>query len=71
MESEFKFDKQVNAAVKLSFYHLRLLVKVKPFLSVKTSGQAVRTFISTRLDYCNALYTVIPESVILHVPAYS
>ena len=33
IDSDFKFNKQINAVVKSSFYHLRLLAKVKPFLS--------------------------------------
>ena len=29
----FKFDKQVNAVVKASFFHLRTIAKIKSFLS--------------------------------------
>ena len=57
IDSDFKFDKQVNAVLKSSFYHLRLLSKVKPFLSFNLFEQVVHAFISSRLDYCNALYS--------------
>lgn len=32
LDPDFKMDKQVNSVVKHSFYQLRLLAKVEPFL---------------------------------------
>lgn len=31
--NNFKFDKQIDSVVRASFYQLRLLTKVKPFLN--------------------------------------
>lgn len=61
IDSDFNFDKQVNGVVKSSFYHLRLLSKVKPFLSFNLFEQVMHAFISSRLDYCNALYKGISQ----------
>lgn len=62
--TDFKFNKQINAVVKAGFYHLRLLSKVKLFLSDKTFEQVMHAFISTRLDYCNALYTGVNQNAL-------
>lgn len=55
-DKAFKFYKQINAVVKSSFFHLRLLAKVKTFLSFKDLGKVIHAFIFSRLDYCNSLY---------------
>ena len=34
IDSAFKLNKQINSVVKSSFYHLRLLSKINPVLSV-------------------------------------
>ncbi len=39
-----------------SFYHLRRLAKVKPFLNRKRFEIIIHAFISSRLDYCNSYY---------------
>ena len=64
IDSDFKFDKQVNSVLKSSFYHLRLLSKVKPFLSFNLFKQVMHAFISSRLDYCNALYSGISQKAL-------
>ena len=61
-DSAFKFDKQVNPVVKASFYQLCTIAKIKSFLSPKILEKVIHTFISSRLDYCNSLYTGISQS---------
>uniref|UniRef100_A0A3P8U7G5 Reverse transcriptase domain-containing protein n=1 Tax=Amphiprion percula TaxID=161767 RepID=A0A3P8U7G5_AMPPE len=55
-DSELRFDRQIVSIVKASFFQLRLLTKVKPFLSKCDLEKAIHTFISSCIDYCNALY---------------
>ncbi len=64
IDSDFKFDKQINSVLKSCFYHLRLLSKVKPFLSFNLFEQIVHAFISSRLDYCNALYSGVSHKAL-------
>ena len=61
-DSSLKFDPQLNAAVKTSFFQLRLLAKVKPFLSRCDLETAIHAFISSRLDYCNTLYIGLSQT---------
>ncbi|XP_055493235.1 uncharacterized protein LOC129698247 [Leucoraja erinacea] len=61
-DSALKFDKQVNAVVKASFFQLRKIAKIKQFLQFDALEKIIHTFISSRLDYCNSLYIGISQS---------
>ncbi len=54
--------------VKSCLYHLRLLTKVKPFLSLKKFEMVMHVFVMVmhafRLDYCNSLYIGAPQSCV-------
>lgn len=62
MDGDFKLEKQINSVVKVSFFQLRLLSKVKPFLSFKDFERVIHVFISSRLDYCNAIYAGVSQA---------
>ncbi len=55
-DSELKFDRQVNAIVKNSFFYLRSISKLKSILSFEDMEKVVHASVSSRLDYCNVLY---------------
>ena len=61
-DRDLNFNKQINSVVKASFFQLRLLAKVKPFLCRSDLEKAIHAFISSRIDYCNALYIGITQS---------
>ena len=62
MGNDFKLDLQIGAIVKSNFFHLRQLAKVKPFLSQNHFERVIHAFITSRLDYCNALYFGVSQS---------
>uniref|UniRef100_A0A4W5Q8G8 Reverse transcriptase domain-containing protein n=1 Tax=Hucho hucho TaxID=62062 RepID=A0A4W5Q8G8_9TELE len=62
MDCDFQLEKQINSVVKASFFQLRLLTKLKPFLSFVDFERVIHAFITTRLDYCNALYVGINQA---------
>lgn len=64
LDSKFKFNKQVNAVVRTGFFQLRLLAKVKPYLSPHDLQKTAHAFISSKLDYCNGLYAGIDKSLL-------
>jgi len=63
-DSEMKFDRQVNAVVKGSFFQLRGIAKLKGILSSKDMETVVHAFITSRLDYCNSLYLGLPKKLL-------
>lgn len=56
IDSTFKLDRQISSVVKSSFFQLRLLRKVKPYLPHSQLEKVVHALITNRLDYCNSLY---------------
>ncbi len=68
-DSGLKFEKQVNAVVKSSFFHLRRVAKLKSLFSTKRFEQIIHLFILSRLDYCNALYYGISQSCLKRLQA--
>lgn len=68
-DKAFKFDKQINAVVKSSFFHLRLLATVKIFLSFKDLEKVIHACIFSRLEYCNSLYIGVSQKALLHLQA--
>ncbi len=55
-DPELKFDKQINAVVKNSFFQIRSIARLKPILSKKDLEKVINAFVLSRLDYCNVLY---------------
>lgn len=58
-DSSLKFDKQVPEVVRRSFW-----LKLSPFLNKRNLETAIHAFISSRLDYCIALYVGFNQSSI-------
>lgn len=67
VDCDLKFDNQIKAVVKSSFFQLRQLAKIKPILSQQHFETVIHAFVSTRLDYCNALYIGVSSSYITHL----
>uniref|UniRef100_A0A8D3EFU3 Reverse transcriptase domain-containing protein n=1 Tax=Scophthalmus maximus TaxID=52904 RepID=A0A8D3EFU3_SCOMX len=61
-DSAFMFKQQVSAVVRKSFFHMRTLAKIKSYLPQSDLERVIHAFITSQLDYCNALYTVIDQS---------
>lgn len=50
--------------VKATVFHLRQLCKLKSSLSRHHFEILIHFFVTTRLDYCNSLYTGIIQSLL-------
>ncbi|KAK0143683.1 hypothetical protein N1851_018120 [Merluccius polli] len=44
---------------QVSFFQLHTIAKIKPFLSSKDLDKVLRSFPSSRFDYCNSLYCIL------------
>ena len=64
LDSDLNFESHIKSITKSSFYHLRNIAKVKPFLSPTCTETLVHAFVFSRLDYCNALYSGLPKKAI-------
>nr|XP_055052908.1 uncharacterized protein LOC129438262 [Misgurnus anguillicaudatus] len=55
MDSQLTFDTHIKHLCKTSFYHLKNIAKLRPLLNLADAEKLVHAFVSSRLDYCNAL----------------
>ena len=59
---KFKFEKQIAAICKTSFFHIRQIARIRRFdESVKI---LVHAFVTCRLDNCNSLLYGLPKNLI-------
>ena len=63
-DSHVNLEKHVMNTCKTAFYHLRNIVKIRNYLSQDNAETLVHAFISSKLDFCNALLYGLPQSVI-------
>ncbi|KAL0970199.1 hypothetical protein UPYG_G00238640 [Umbra pygmaea] len=61
IDSDLSFTSHLNKMTKTSYFHLRNIAKVRPFITQKDAEKLIHAFVTTRLDYCNALLTGLPK----------
>ena len=61
MDPHLNFEAHIKHLCKTSFFHLRNISKLRPTLTLADSERLVHAFVSSRLDYCNALLIRIPS----------
>ncbi len=54
------FETHVKQLCKTSLFHLRNIARLRPMLSIADAEKLVHAFVSSRLDYCNALLIRYP-----------
>lgn len=63
-DSSLSFAAQIKCVVESCFFQLRTIAKMKSFLSVADLETVIDAFISSRLDYCDAIYFGANQSLI-------
>ncbi len=54
-DSNLSFDSHVSSICKTAFFHLKNISKLRPMLSMANAEMLFHVFMTSRLDYCNAL----------------
>ncbi len=54
-DSNLSFDSHVSSICKTAFFHLKNISKLRPMLSMSNAEISIHAFMTSRLDYCNAL----------------
>ncbi len=54
-DSNLSFDSHVSSICKTAFFHLKNISKLRPMLSTSNAEILIHEFMTSRLDYCNAL----------------
>ncbi len=58
-DSNLSFENHISHVTKTAFFHPRNIVKLQNILRFSDAGKLVPSFMTSRLDYCNALLGVI------------
>ncbi len=64
IDSNLSFENNISHVSKTAFFHLRNIAKLRHILSVSDTEKLVHAFVTSRLDYCNALLGGCPASSI-------
>ncbi len=64
LDSKLSFEKHISNVTKTAFFHLRNIAKLRNMLPVSDAEKLVHAFMTSRLDYCNALLGGCPASSI-------
>ncbi|XP_067237023.1 uncharacterized protein, partial [Chanodichthys erythropterus] len=54
-DTNLSFESHVSSICKTAFFHLKNISKLRHMLSMTNAEQLVHAFMTSRLDYCNAL----------------
>ena len=63
-DENLNMDKQVKATCKSGFYHIKNLWRIRKFLNEEQAIVAAHAFVSSKLDYGNALLGGVPKYLV-------
>uniref|UniRef100_A0A4W5LFQ7 Reverse transcriptase domain-containing protein n=1 Tax=Hucho hucho TaxID=62062 RepID=A0A4W5LFQ7_9TELE len=61
LDPDLSFDEHIKTVSRTAFFHLRDIVKIRNFLSKNDAEKLIHAFVTSRLDYCNALLSGYPD----------
>ncbi|KAI5624228.1 hypothetical protein C0J50_16198, partial [Silurus asotus] len=64
LDSNLSFKYHINQVTKTDFFHLRNISKLRNMLSISNAEKLIHAFMTSRIDYCNALLGGCPASLI-------
>ena len=64
LDSDLSFDAHIKNISRVAFYHLRNISKIRKMLSLHNAEILVHAFVTSRLDYCNALLSGCANSTL-------
>ncbi len=64
LDSYLSFENHISHVTKTALFHLRTIAKLRNMLSVSDAEKLIHAFMTSRLDYCNALLGGCPASSI-------
>jgi len=63
MASDLSLEKHVSAVRAICFFHLRQIRRVRQSLDVESAKTLVQAFVTSRVDYCNAVLAESPRVI--------
>ena len=63
MDSIFNMEDHVTSVCRSCYFHLRNIGTIRRYLDPESAAQIIHAFVTSRLDYCNALFHGIPQKL--------
>ena len=64
LDAELSMEQHVSAVVRSSFFHIRSLSKVRPYITYKAASSIAVCLILSKLDYCSSLLSgLLPKQI--------
>lgn len=63
-DANLTFEPHALNTVKISFFHLRNIARLRPMLSFTVAERLINTFVFSRIDYCNALLAGVSKATL-------
>ncbi|XP_061451815.1 uncharacterized protein LOC133369973 [Rhineura floridana] len=60
LDPSLSLEAQVASVARSAFYQLRLVAQLRPYLDREHLTSVIHALVTSRLDYCNALYVGLP-----------
>ncbi len=64
LDSNLSFENHISHVTKTAFFHFRNIAKLRNMLNISDAEKLVHAFMTSRLDYCDALLGGCPASSI-------
>uniref|UniRef100_A0A803TS28 Reverse transcriptase domain-containing protein n=1 Tax=Anolis carolinensis TaxID=28377 RepID=A0A803TS28_ANOCA len=64
LDSSLSLEPQVSAVARGAFAQLKLVRQLRPYLGKPDMATVVHALVTSRLDYCNALYVGLPSKTV-------
>ena len=64
LEKHLNAEAQVNALCSAAYHHLANISAMRVYLSNASAEKLVHAFVTTKLDFCNALYAFLPKHLV-------
>uniref|UniRef100_A0A3Q3LSB9 Reverse transcriptase domain-containing protein n=1 Tax=Mastacembelus armatus TaxID=205130 RepID=A0A3Q3LSB9_9TELE len=64
MDSDLNFNSHIKSITSSAFYHLKNIARIKGIMSKPDLERLIHAFISSRLDYCNGLFTGLSKRAV-------
>ena len=61
-DSDMSFSEQINSVSKSCHFHIRDIRRIRHLLPLSTATALANSLVSSKLDYCNSLYSGISQA---------
>ena len=61
---DLSFEEHIKTVSRTFFFHIRNIAKIRNFLSKNDAEKLIHAFVTSRLDYCNALLSGYPDKAL-------